>query len=118
MRRVKTSLLLAAGISFYILAGCKAKPQGKHYSIQAEVIAVELPQKLIIMRHGDIPGFMPAMAMSYSLAVPEEAKSLAPGDKISADLVVSNGIARVEKIVLVEKAKLNPAPASPVQNSP
>lgn len=118
MLRTRGSRLLAAGISLCVLAGCKAKPEGKHYAIQAKVIAVELPQKLIIIKHGDIPGFMPAMAMSYSLAVPKEAESLAPGDKISVDLVVTAGIARVEKIVLLEKAKPNSAVVSPAQSSP
>jgi len=117
MRHLGGAQLLAAGIFICVVAGCKAKPEGKHYTIQAEVIAVELPQRLIIVKHGDIPGFMPAMTMSYSLAVPKEAKSLAPGDKISVDLVVTDGIARVEKIVLVDKAKPGPTPA-PSPESP
>jgi hypothetical protein len=47
--------------------------------------------------------------MSYAIAVPKEAASLAPGDKITADLVVSAGIGRLEKIVVLEKAKPDPA---------
>jgi hypothetical protein len=58
---------------------------------------------------------MPAMTMSYVIAIPKEAESLGPGDKISADLVVSNSKARLEKIVLLEKAKPNPSPASSAQ---
>ena len=118
MRRRKTSVMLAAGILISILAGCEGKPEEKHYSIQAEVIAVELPKKVIIVKHGDIPGLMPAMTMSYVIAVPKQAESLAPGDKISADLVVSNSKGRLEKIVLLEKAKPNPTPASSAQSSP
>jgi len=52
---------------------------------------------------------MPTMTMSYAIAIPE---SLGPGDKISADLVVSSSKARLEKIVLLEKAKPNRAPAT------
>jgi Cu/Ag efflux protein CusF len=65
----------------------------------------------IVVEHGDIPGLMPAMTMGYTLAVPKEAQSLALGDKISADLVVTDGLARLEKIVLLEKAKPVPMPA-------
>ena len=112
MRRRKTSVMLAAGILISILAGCEGKPDEKHYPIQAEVIADELPKKLITVKHGDIPGLMPAMTMSYVIAVPKDAESLGPGDKISADLVVSNSKGRLEKIVLLEKAKPNPTHAT------
>jgi hypothetical protein len=46
------------------------------------------------------------------IAIPKEAESLGPGDKISADLVVSGNKARLEKIVLFEKAKPNPTHAT------
>jgi Cu/Ag efflux protein CusF len=55
---------------------------------------------------------MPAMTMGYTLAVPKEAQGLSLGDKISADLVVSDGLGRLEKIVLLEKAKPLPMPAA------
>ncbi|PYU57341.1 MAG: hypothetical protein DMG55_20275 [Acidobacteria bacterium] len=111
MRHLQTFMILAAGILISVLAGCETKPEQRHYSIQAEVVAVELPKKLIIVKHGDIPALMPAMTMSYTIAIPKEAESLGPGDKISADLVVSSSNARLEKIVLLEKAKPNPTPA-------
>ncbi len=113
MRKRKTSVMLAAGILISVSAGCEAKPEEKHYPIQAEVIAVELPKKLITIKHGDIPGLMPAMTMSYVIAIPKEAETLVPGDKISADLVVSHNRARLEKIVRIEKAKQNPSHATP-----
>ena len=105
------ALILVANVVVMSFAGCRTQPEEKRYSIQAEVIAVDLPRKLLIVTHGDIPGFMPAMTMSYAIAVPKEAASLAPGDKITADLVVSAGKARLEKIVVLEKAKPNAAPA-------
>ncbi|HKV60596.1 MAG TPA: copper-binding protein [Candidatus Acidoferrum sp.] len=103
-------LIFAAGLAAMSLTGCGAQPEEKRYPIQAEVIAADLPRKLLIVKHGDIPGYMPAMTMSYAIAVPKEAASLAPGDKITAELVVSAGKARLEKIVLLEKAKPNTAP--------
>jgi Cu/Ag efflux protein CusF len=104
-------LTLAANLVVMWFAGCTAQPEEKHYPIEAEVIGVDLPRKLLIVKHGDIPGFMPAMTMSYAIAVPKEAASLNPGDKITADLVVSASKGRLEKIVLLEKAKPNPAPS-------
>jgi Cu/Ag efflux protein CusF len=106
------ALILAANLVVMSFAGCAAQPEEKRYPIEAEVIAVDLPRKLLIVKHGDIPGFMPAMTMSYVIAVPKEAASLTPGDKIAADLVVSARKGRLEKIVLLEKAKPNAAPAT------
>jgi protein SCO1 len=106
------ALILAANLVVLSFVGCGAQPEEKRYPIQAEVIAVDLPRKLLIVKHGDIPGFMPAMTMGYVIAVPKEAASLAPGDKIAADLVVSASKGRLEKIVLLEKAKPNAAPAT------
>ncbi len=98
-------------------SGCGAKEE-KHYPIQAEVISVDLPKKLIIVKHGEIPGLMPAMTMSYLIAVPKEAENLGPGDKITADLVVSENKAHLEKIVFVEKAKPNSPPPSAPPTAP
>jgi Cu/Ag efflux protein CusF len=111
MRRLAALFLLISGSAIFFLTGCKAKPPESHYPIQAEVIAMNVPRKLLIVQHGDLPGFMPAMTMGYSIAVPKEVKTLGAGDKISADLVVSEGKARLEKIFLLEKAK--PAPMTP-----
>ncbi len=114
MRRLVALFLLISGLAIFLLTGCKAKPPESHYPIQAEVIAMDLPRRLLIVQHGDIPGFMPAMTMSYSIAVPKEVETLGAGDKINADLVVSEGKARLEKIVLLEKAKAAPmAPSAP-----
>jgi hypothetical protein len=104
------ALILTANLVVMSFEGCGTQPEEKRYPIQAEVIALDLPRKLLIVKHGDIPGFMPAMTMSYMIAVPKEAASLAPGDKITADLVVSASKGRLEKIVLVEKAKPDQAP--------
>ena len=111
MRGLATLFLFISGLAILFWTGCKAKPPESHYLIQAEVIVMDLPRRLLIVQHGDIPGFMPAMTMSYSIAVPKEAEALGEGDKISADLVVAEGKARLEKIVLLEKAK--PAPMTP-----
>jgi len=95
-------MLVIAGV------GCQTPPV-KHYAIQAEVIFVDVPKKLVTMKHGDIPGLMPAMTMNYLVADEKQIEPLKPGDKISADLVIGENVGHLEKIVLVEKAA--PAPA-------
>lgn len=95
--------------------GCKPAAPEKHYAIQAEVISTNASRKTIMVKHGEIPGLMPAMTMDYIVADPEQLNSLHPRDKISADLVVSENRGRLEKIVLIEKAGQTSAPPSPAK---
>lgn len=95
-------LLTVAVICVGFAAGCQSAPE-KHYPIQGEVISVDAAKKLLTVKHGDIPGLMPAMTMTYQVAEPKQMETLQPGDKITADLVVSENIGRLEKIALVSK---------------
>jgi len=93
-------LLLVAFIAAII--GC-SKP-ARRYHLNAEVISVEPPRALIVVKHGEIPGLMPAMTMQYSVADPKQIENLRPGDKITADLVVRDNKGQLENITLVTKA--------------
>jgi len=102
-----SALLICAGFA----AGCQSAPE-KHYPIQGEVISIDPAKKLITVKHGDIPGLMPAMTMTYQVAEPKQIETLQPGDKIAADLVVSESKGRLEKIVLVSKGDGNTSPGT------
>ena len=93
-------------------AGCQTTPV-KHYAIQAEVISVNVQEKMLTVKHGDIPGLMPAMTMNYMVANEKQIAPLKPGDKITADLVIGENVGHLEKIVIVEKA----APAPPADDT-
>jgi Cu/Ag efflux protein CusF len=95
-------LLIVVMIYAGFAAGCQSKPE-KHYPIQGEVISADAANKLLTVKHGDIPGLMPAMTMTYQVAEPKQMETLQPGDKINADLVVSENKGRLEKITVVTK---------------
>jgi len=99
---MKRAALFASLLFAAFTLGCHSAPE-KHYPLQAEVISVEAQRGLIIVKHGDIPGLMPAMTMQYSVADPKQIENLQPGDKIKADLVVSESKGRLENIVLISK---------------
>ena len=108
MRQIFTIVaLICAGFA----AGCQSVPE-KHYPIQGEVISVDAGKKLITVKHGDIPGLMPAMTMMYQVAEPKQIETLQAGDKITADLVVSENKGRLEKIVLVGKGNGKTSPGT------
>jgi protein SCO1 len=108
---MKQLLAIVALICAGIAAGCQSAPE-KHYPIQGEVISTDTGKKLITVKHGDIPGLMPAMTMTYQVAEPRQIETLQPGDKITADLVVSESKGRLEKIVLVSKGDGTSAPGT------
>lgn len=93
-------------------------PPAKRYPLQAEVIAVDTPKHLVTVKHGEIQGLMPAMTMQYMAADPKQIENLQPGDKITADLVVSDSKGQLEKIVLVGKPDIAPSPREPQNIQP
>jgi len=99
---MKRFLIVAVLICAGFAAACHSAPE-KHYPVQGEVISADASKKLLTVKHGDIPGLMPAMTMTYQVAEPKQMETLQPGDKITADLVVSENKGRLEKIAVVSK---------------
>ena len=108
---MRSLLMMIAVICAGLAAGCQSAPE-KHYAIQGEVISADAAKKLITVKHGDIPGLMPTMTMTYQVAEPKQMESLQPGDKISADLAVSESKGRLEKIVLMSKGDGRKSPGT------
>jgi Cu/Ag efflux protein CusF len=106
--------LSIAALCSFVATACQTSAPEKHYPIQAEVISSEPQHQILIVKHGDIPGLMPAMTMSYMVANPKQIESLKSGDKITADLVVSDNKGRLEKITLVAKSAGH-TPSNPVK---
>ncbi|MGB0115779.1 MAG: SCO family protein [Terriglobales bacterium] len=78
---VRTAMLLLLIFS----AGCN---RTKKYALQGEVVAKNPATGEVTVNHGDIPGFMPAMAMPYRVKDPAVVQELEPGDKIVAEVVI------------------------------
>jgi protein SCO1/2 len=112
MRHTRVLSTIAAGLLIFLAAGCGAKPEEKHYPILGEVISVDAAHKVVTIKHGDIPGLMPAMTMGYDVADPKQLEGLQPGDTVNADLVVSDNKGRLEKITLVRKGGGKAAPGT------
>ena len=103
---MKQLVLVFVLIAFFG-AACGSAPE-KRYPLQAEVISVDAPRKLIVVKHGEIPGLMPAMTMSYAVLDSKQIEQLHPGDKISAELVVADEKGHLERIAPISKAVENP----------
>ena len=81
-----------------IVTACSRTPPTKQYQLQGQILDVKPATNEVLVKHEDIPGFMPAMTMPYKV---EDAKLLAgkqPGDLITATLVVGETEAHLSKI--------------------
>ncbi len=66
-------------------AGCN---RSRRYPLQGIVVEKNAATSEITVNHGDIPGFMAAMAMPYRVKDRAIIQELQPGDKITADVVL------------------------------
>jgi len=103
-------LLLAA-------AACASKPDERRFTLQGQVISLDRPRRLAVVKHEDIKGFMPAMTMPYEVEDAKTLDALAPGDLINATLVVFANGAHLTEVKKVGTAPLEQPPASPSASS-
>src|ERR1700733_11026901 len=91
------NFIIAAGILFFAgSAGCGSpKPAEQpasgpqRYHLAGRIVSVETAKQQLVIDADDIPGFMAAMTMGYSVNNPNQLTPLSAEDKITADGVGS-----------------------------
>lgn len=98
-------MLLALG-----LVGCKQKVPvpvaanasaaeiPREYSVRGVVRRVELERRSVVVKHEEIPGFMPAMTMPFDVKEPKELNGLKPGDQIGFRMLVTTNDGWIDRI--------------------
>jgi protein SCO1/2 len=105
----------ATFVSAFVSAGCRSKPaeSGPRFHLHGKIVSVNANNHSAEVDHDAIPGFMEAMTMFYPVPDPRALASLGPGDEITADVVVTEGVPHLENVVIVKKApQPKPDPAS------
>jgi protein SCO1/2 len=94
-------------LSIALLAGgCGGASDRREYTLQGQILTVAADHKEANIKHEDIPGFMPAMTMPYKVRDEKQFENLAPGDLISATLVVVTNDAYLTDVKKVGNAPL------------
>ena len=76
-------------VGTFLLSCHRANPQtNKRYPFTGRIISIDLQTESALIDGDDIPGFMGAMAMAYKIKPAATLNQLAPGDSISAEVVV------------------------------
>ena len=102
--------VLSLGLALAVTACSKARDR-RTFTLQGQVQSLDAPRKLVIVKHEEIAGFMPAMTMPYEVEEAKALDSLAPGDLINAQLVVFSNGAHLANIKKVGTAPLEKPPA-------
>src|SRR5262245_10354860 len=81
------------------------------FTLQGQVLSVESARKTLTIKHEEIKDFMPAMTMPYDVRDAKVLDGIAPGDLITARLVVVPNGAYLSTIKKVGQAPLEKPPA-------
>lgn len=102
-----------------LLASCGPKPepqpQGRRFDLKGTVVSVDKAQQTATISHEEVEGFMDAMTMPFKVKEAWALDVMKPGDAVHAALVVTDGSAWLEDVVVVqvpEKADRSGGPES------
>jgi len=101
---------LAAAIS---LAACSSKSNPHTYPVHGQIVSVTPDRQEATVKHGEIPGLMPAMTMPYKIREKAELDAVKPGDMIDATLTIGENDAFLTGVRKVGEAPLEQPPPEP-----
>ena len=109
------TLIRTVAVVFAVAAasGCT---RGRQYELRGQVLAVDDARQEVTIKHEDIDGFMPAMTMPFKVNDRKLLDGMAPGDLVTATLVVESGNAYLSRIERTGRAPLAQAP--PAHHAP
>ncbi|HRI81372.1 MAG TPA: SCO family protein [Opitutaceae bacterium] len=101
------SYALVLALAGLLAAGCGRKETasappaddtGPRYPLTGEILDVDVERRILIVRHDEIPGYMPEMVMEF-IASAGDVANARPGQLIRAEMIPSDtGDYRLEKI--------------------
>ncbi len=128
---MKNNLLLCFALIFcLIVAACSSKPKApeasgaaQRYEVKGKVVSADQANHKVTIAHEEIPGYMEAMTMPFTLLDDWVYPELKPGAQIQATLVVDQGRSWLENPVVsnvtdqnlvgkAEESGVEPAPGT------
>ncbi len=100
--------VLLAGAGCTRRTGSAPEANGeRRYPLTGEVVSTDPAKKILVVRHNEVRGYMPAMTMEFPVSA-GDAAAAKPGERIRADLVVErSGAVRLEGIWPDDKVSLD-----------
>lgn len=102
-----TALLVGVAVA----TGCSKGPEPRQFELIGQVVSVQPERNEITIKHEDVKNFMPGMTMPFKVKDPALIEGRAPGDLITATLVVGEVDAYLSTMAKTGFAELTEAPA-------
>jgi protein SCO1/2 len=101
MKRVLiyAALLLSTTSVDFLVSRSHGDAAQRRYELQGQVVTVDRRQRTVLIAHEEIPGYMGAMTMPFTLKEDWAYAKLKPGDRVQAALVVEEDSAWLEDLV-------------------
>ncbi len=98
-----------AASALFTRAVVVAADRSERFVARGSIVAVDDEKHTITITHGDIPGLMSPMTMTFPVASPELLTGIVPGDRVQFDLLrtpTSLMVVELAKDVSAEEAQL------------
>ncbi len=90
--------LMIVGAGAGASAGCRSEPEARTYQLKGQILVVKPDTNELLVKHEDIPGFMPAMTMPYAVKDAALLQDRVAGELITATLNVESTMAHLTAI--------------------
>jgi protein SCO1/2 len=104
MRSTVVPALLAA----IAISSCSRPPESRQYELQGQILAIKPESREVLIKHGDIKGFMPGMTMPFKVNDTALLQGKQAGDLVTATLVVEPVDAYLSTLTKTGTAPLDP----------
>ena len=110
-------LRCVAVVAIAAATACSRTAPTREYQLKGQILDVKPGTNEVLVKHDDIPGFMPAMTMPYTVQDRNLLTGKEPGDLITATLVVGETEAHLSKIDKTGHAPIVDAAAPEITDS-
>lgn len=101
MKTLSLLITVLALILTSVGSGCRrSSAPHKKYDLKGTVVAVEIDKHLVTIAHEEVPDYMPAMTMPFTVPGDADLQILAPEDEVTATLVVDGSQSWLEDLVI------------------
>jgi len=88
---------------------CRRSGGEKRFDLKGKVLVVEPDKHLVTVSHEDIKGYMPAMTMPFTVPSESDLQILAPGDEITATLVIDGSQSWLDGLIITRQSAISAA---------
>jgi protein SCO1/2 len=109
-------LLVLVATACAFLAGCGRAPdesRAQRYELKGKIVSFNKAQQQVVIQHEEVPGFMEAMTMPFTLREDSAFDVMRAGDRIQATLVVDDERTRLENPIITQAMPTATATATP-----